>query len=343
MKPAAAQIAGLLKQPPEGIAAILLFGPDDGLVRERADAVTRAVLGGSGDDPFRLAVLTGEAVRQDPALLADEADQLSLIGGRRVIRLRDAGDAAAKALEPVLSRRPGGGLVVIEAGDLPRSSALRKLAEAATNVAAIACYADDPRAVAQLIRDLAMRDRITITDEAIAYLTAHLGEDRGITHGEIEKLCLFAGPGGKIDLDAAIASIGDSSALALDDVVYNALDGEALAVEQALTRLFLEGQSAVALLRAVQRHAQRLHLAASRLAEGESADQIARSQRPPLYFKLVDRFARQLAAWPATRLQRLMKLLLQAELQCKTTGFPEELICRRCLSVIGRLPGRPQR
>jgi DNA polymerase III subunit delta len=343
VKPAPAQIVGLLKQPPDTITAILLFGPDDGLVRERADAVTRAVLGGVGDDPFRLAVLTGEAVKQDPALLADEADQLSLIGGRRVIRLRDAGDPAAKALEPVLSRKPGGGLVVIEAGDLPRSSALRKLAEAAVNAVAIACYADDPRAIAQLIRDLAARDRITLAEEAVAYLTTHLGDDRGVTRSELEKLCLYAGPGGRIDLEAAIASIGDSSALALDDVVYDALDGEALAVEQALTRLFLEGQSAVAVLRAVQRHAQRLHLAAARLAEGESTDQIARSQRPPLYFKLVDRFTRQLAAWPAARLQRLMALLLKAELDCKTTGFPEEVICRHCLSVIGRLPGRPQR
>jgi DNA polymerase-3 subunit delta len=343
VKPSPAQVAALLQRPPETIAAILLFGPDEGLVRERAETLVRAVLGHAGDDPFRMALLTGDMLKQDPALLADEAAALSLMGGRRIIRLRDAGDAVAKSLQYVLDQKPGGGLVAIEAGDLGKSSSLRKLVEAAPNAAAIACYADGPRDVAQLIRDVLGRDRISVTEEAVAYLVANLGEDRGITRQELDKLCLFAGPGGRIDLDGAVASVGDSSALALDDVVYDALDGFAASVETALTRLFLEGQSAVAILRAAQRHGQRLHLAASRVAAGESADAVARSIRPPIFFKLVDRFRNQIGEWPPERTQRLLKLLLQAELDCKTTGFPEETICRQVLTMVGRLSGKPKR
>jgi DNA polymerase III subunit delta len=338
-----AQLAGFLKRPPDTIAAVLLFGPDEGLVHERGEALTRAVLGGTGDDPFRLTMLTGDTLRQDPARLADEAAALSMMGGRRVIRLRETGDAIAKTLQYVLDQTKPGGLIVIEAGDLAKSSALRKLAEAAPNAAAIACYADSPREIAQLIRDVMAADRITIADDAVEYLTANLGEDRGVTRQELDKLSIFAGPGGRIDLDDAIASVGDSSALVLDDVIYDALDGHAASVEAALSRLFLEGQSAVAILRATQRHAQRLHLAAARVAAGEAADAVARSIRPPIYFKLVDRFRSQLGAWPPERSQRLLKLLLQAELECKTTGYPEETICRHILTLIGRLPGRPGR
>ena len=314
MKPGPAQLAGFLKHPPDSIAVVLLFGPDEGLVHERADALTHAVLGGTGDDPFRLALLTGDMLRQDPARLADEAGALSLMGGRRVVRLREAGDAITKNLSYVLEQKPGGGLVVIEAGDLAKSSSLRKLVEAAANAAAIGCYADGPREIAQLIRESMGRDRISITDEAVEYLTGNLGEDRGVTRQELDKLCLFAGPGGRIDLEAAIASVGDSSALDLDTVVYDALDGHAASVEAALTRLFLEGQSAVAILRAAQRHAQRLHLAAARIAGGDSADTVARGMRPPIFYKLVDRFRSQITAWPPERTQRLLKLLLQAEL-----------------------------
>jgi DNA polymerase III subunit delta len=338
-----AQLAGFLRHPPDAIAAVLLFGPDEGLVRERAEALTRAVLGGTGDDPFRLALLTGDMLRQDPARLADEAGALSMLGGRRVVQLREAGDAIAKNLQYILEQKPGGGLLVIEAGDLAKSSSLRKLAEAAPNAAAIACYADGPREIAQLVRDMMARERISITEEAVEYLTGNLGEDRGVTRQELDKLCLFAGPGGRIDLDGAIASVGDSSALDLDSVVYDALDGHAVSVEAALTRLFLEGQSAVAILRAAQRHAQRLHLAAARVAGGESADAVARGMRPPIFYKLVDRFRSQIGAWPPERSQRLMKLLLQAELECKTTGYPEETICRHLLTLVGRLPGRPVR
>jgi DNA polymerase-3 subunit delta len=338
-----AQLAGFLRQPPEAIAAVLLFGPDEGLVRERGEMLTRAVLGSATDDPFRLAVLTGETLKQDPARLADEADALSLMGGRRVVRVRDVGDTLAKSLNYVLDRKPGGGLIVIEAGDLAKSSALRKLAEAAPNAAAIGCYADNPRELAQLIRDSVARDHIAIADDAIDYLVGNLGDDRGVTRQEIDKLCLFAGPGGKIDLAGATASVGDSSALELDNVIYDALDGRAASVDTALGRLFLEGQTAVGILRAVQRHGMRLHLAAARVAAGETADAVARTQRPPIYFKYTDRFRAQIDAWPPDRSQRLLKLLLQAELDCKTTGYPEETICRHLLTMIGRLPGRPNR
>jgi DNA polymerase-3 subunit delta len=265
------------------------------------------------------------------------------MGGRRVIRVRDIGDTLAKSLTSVLDRKPGGGLIVIEAGDLAKSSALRKLAEAAPNAVAIGCYADNPRELAQLIRDSMSRERIAIADDAVDYLVANLGDDRGVTRQEIDKLCLFAGPGGRIDLAGATASVGDSSALELDNVIYDALDGHAASVDAALGRLFLEGQTAVGILRAVQRHAMRLHLAAARVAAGETADSVARTQRPPIYFKYTDRFRAQIDAWPPDRSQRLLKLLLQAEVDCKTTGYPEETICRHLLTMIGRLPGRPNR
>jgi DNA polymerase-3 subunit delta len=343
VKPAAAQLRSFLREPPANIAAVVLFGPDDGLVRERADALCQAILGPILDDPFRLALLTGDMLRQDPARLADEAASIGLFGGKRVIRVREAGDALSKTLQFVLDRPAGEALMVIEAGDLSRSSSLRKLAEAAPNAAAIACYADGPRELAALIREMLGQHRISVTEEAIHYLVQNLGENRLVTRQEIDKLILFAGAGGMLGLEDAIASVGDSSTLAIEDVIYDALDGDPAAVEAALTRLFLEGQAAVTILRAAQRHAQRLHLAASQVARGSSVDAVASGMRPPIYFKYAERFRGQLASWPPERAQRLLKLLLQAELDCKTTVYPEETICRHVLSLVGRLPGRPNR
>ncbi|HVJ53657.1 MAG TPA: DNA polymerase III subunit delta [Aliidongia sp.] len=343
MKPAAAQLRGFLRDPPASIAAILLFGPDDGLVRERADQLCQAVLGPAKDDPFRLAVLTGDVLRQDPARLADEAASIGLFGGKRVVRVREAGDALSKTLQFVLERAAGDSLILIEAGDLGRSSSLRKLAEAAPNAAAIACYADGPRELATLIREMMGQHNISIGEEAVSYLVQNLGENRLVSRQELEKLILLAGDGGRIGLDEAIASVGDSSVLAIEDVIYDSLDGDAGAVETALSRLFLEGQAAVTILRAAQRHAQKLHLAASLVAKGTAIDAVVNGMRPPIFFKYTDRFRGQLGAWPPERAQRLLKLLLQAELDCKTTVYPEETICRHALSLAGRLPGRPAR
>jgi len=338
MKFTGAPLAAFLKRPDEAITVALLFGPDEGLVRERADALVKAVLGDAGDDPFRLALLTADTIRKDPASLADEAAAMSLMGGRRVVRVRDAADGIAAALKSVLAiARSGDALLLLEAGDLGKASSLRKLCEADDKAAAIACYADGPREIAGLIRDTLRTQRISIDDDTVEYLVGNLGGDRAVTRQEIEKLVLYAGPGGRIALADAIASVGDSSVLELEDVIYDALDGRTATLDAALSRLFLEGQAPVSIMRAVMRHAQRLHFCAAQVAGGQPLDLVVRGLRPPIFFKYTDRFRRQAEQWPQDRCERLLTRLTQAELDLKRTGYPDETLCRHLLLHLARI------
>ncbi len=52
------------------IHGILLYGPDSGLVRERAMAALEKVTGGS-DDPFLIAEMTAAEIREDQARVTD--------------------------------------------------------------------------------------------------------------------------------------------------------------------------------------------------------------------------------------------------------------------------------
>ncbi|HWK46852.1 MAG TPA: DNA polymerase III subunit delta [Stellaceae bacterium] len=344
MKLAPGDIAAFLRQPKPGILAVLIFGPDDGLVRERAASLTRAVIG-AADDPFRLTVLSPDQIRQDPARLADEARSLSLLGGRRVIRVRDAGDGLAATIAglldaPALGSGDDPALMVLEAGDLPARSSLRKAFESHPRAASIACYADGPREVAQLIRETLGRESITIVDDAIEYLVANLGNDRSVTRQELEKLALYAGAGGRVGLADAVASVGDNSLLSIDDLVQDAFDGRGALVEPALTRLFAEGEQPVGLVRAMMRHAQRLHLCAAQIAAGKAPDAAIRELRPPVFGRSVERFKTQLRGWSPARIGALIQALTRLEQDCKRTGLPAELLCRRAFSSFGGLRRR---
>ena len=143
--------AKFLRAPDRGCRAILLFGPDGGLVRERGASLARLVADDLAD-PFRVSELTGEMIEGDPARLADEAAALSLSGGRRVVRVRPAGNEAAEAFAGFLKHPVGDALVVVEAGELDGRSALRKLFETATNAAAVACYRSEERRVGKECR-----------------------------------------------------------------------------------------------------------------------------------------------------------------------------------------------
>jgi DNA polymerase III subunit delta len=332
---APSRIAAFLQRPDPGISAALLYGPDEGLVRERAEIVARSVCPDL-KDPFRVADLAAAVLAADPARLADEAAQLSLTGGRRVVRVRSAGDAHAKLFAEFLGSALGEALVVVEAGELPSRSALRRAFEAAPSAVAIGCYPDTPRDLAAVIRETLAAHRVTASRDAGQFLVEHLGSDRLLTRSELEKLALYAGEGGRVELETARLSISDTAALELDDAIMAAAEGDAARVERVLGRVFQQGESPVSIIRALLRHLHRLHALTARAAGGASLDEVLRSARPPIFFKQEDSFRRQLGLWTEARLRPQLDGLAKAELNMKTTGLPAETICREAMLAVAR-------
>jgi DNA polymerase III subunit delta len=331
----ASRITAFLQRPDQAIRAVLLYGPDAGLVRERADVLARTVCPDL-KDPFRVADLSGAALAADPARLADEAAQMSLTGGRRVIRVHDAADRLARLFSGFFDAAPGDGFIVVEADDLPGSSALRRVFDFARRAVAIGCYPDTPRDRAAVIRDTLRAHQITASEEATQNLVEHLGSDRLLTRAELEKLALYAGDGGHVELDDVRLSIGDNSALAMDDAVMAAAEGDAASVDRMLDRLFQEGESAVSVVRAMLRHLQRLHVLTARLAAGAMVAEVVRAARPPIFYRREDNFKRQLALWSEAGLRVQLDRIAQAELHMKLTGLPAETICREAMLAIAQ-------
>ena len=205
------------------------------MIRDRAGALVRFVAG-SLDDPFLVAELGRESVGE----LANEAASLPLTGGRRVVRLREATDAATDQVAAIL-KGMAPALVVLEAGGLPTRSRLRSLVEAAPDGAAIACYPEEGRALTDTIRAVLTEGGASIDADALAWLSDQLGADRVSTRQEVEKLALYAGPGGRVDLDAAMACVGDMAGLSLDDALFAATEGDVAMADRALELAAAEG------------------------------------------------------------------------------------------------------
>lgn len=339
MKISGARIEAFVKSPDAAARAVLLFGPDSGLVRERADRLCRTVVPDLSD-PFRVADLTAGAFKDDPARLADEAAAMAMTGGRRVVRVRDAGDAVAALFDGFLTHPMGDALIVAEAGELGPRSSLRKLFEGASNAAALACYADEGGSLAGVVQESLKSAGLSAEPDALSYLVDHLGGDRRLTRSEMEKLALYMGGPGRVRLEDAVACIGDTAALSLDDIALAAAEGDHATVQRVLARVLSEGTSPITILRAVSRHFQRLHLAAGHIAAGKSPDQAMAALKPPPIFKVADRIKRQAQRWQPGRLADAMDLLAAAELDCKTTGLPAPEICGRALMQLARAAGR---
>lgn len=322
--------ASFLRSPPAGVRAVLLYGSDGGLVRERAEALVRGVVDDLSD-PFRMTEMTGAALRDDPARLADEAQAMALTGGRRAVRIRDAADGLADLFETLLAGPAFDALVVVEAGALPSRSKLRKLFEDADAAAAVACYADDARVLAEVIRSSLAAHRIAASPDAVAYLQANLGSDRMVSRSELEKLALYVGDGNEATLADAAACVGDSAAMTVDDLAFAAAGGDIDGLARMIERAWREGATAVGILRACARHVQRLHAVATLVAEGRPPDAAMRTLRPQVFYKQADAFRAQVRRWPPAALGGVLDRLTEAEVQCKTTGLPAEAVCAQAL------------
>jgi DNA polymerase-3 subunit delta len=290
-----------INHPPAGLFLYLVFGTDAGLVAERI----RTILVRAVDDPkdaFQLVRLSGDDVASDPLNLIDEANAIPMFGGRKAIGIESTGKSLVPAIEMLLRAPPRECIVVVEGGALKRDHQLRKLFEKERGAAAIECFPDSARDIAQLIdSELAAAD-LTIAPEAKELLMSLLGQDRLTTRSELGKLATYAHGLGRVTAEHVEAIVADASALVLDHAIDGAFQGAFAAVETTTERIFQENGDVNLLLASALRHATSLHRAKIAIESGGSGDGGFYGPRKMLA-------EQQLKQWDASRLARTVTVL----------------------------------
>lgn len=337
----ARDVERFLKAPDEKVVCALIYGPEQGLVHERALELAKTVAEDLAD-PWRVTSLSDQDA-SDAAKLTDEAAAQSFLGGRRIVRVRSAGAGVAGAVQSLLAASEAGtlragALVVIEAGDLKKSSALRKVCETSPDAVAIPCYQEGMRDTKAAIRRQCADDGLTLSDEAADLLTVALGDDRGLLRQEVEKLILFVGPRdvrseettqiSAADVQACLADAPQEDSFAVSSL---ALSGRTTALSEALAEAEAAGTSVISLLRLTQNRILRLLPAAAAIAAGEATGSAVKRIKPPVFFKEQDEVQRQLQKWPLAKLERAAAAVYEAEAACKKTGAPDQAIAERVL------------
>jgi DNA polymerase-3 subunit delta len=326
LKPA--QVDAFIARPDKARPILLVFGPDSGLVHERAEALIRTFVD-DPRDPFALARLEGDELASEPTRLVEEANTIPLFGGKRAIWVRAGGRNFAPAVEALIAAAAPDCRVVIEAGDLKRNAPLRAVCERAANAVALPCYADAEKELVRLI-DNEMRDaELSIAPEARAALLPLLGGDRLASRSEIQKLALFARGRDRVELDDVLAVVADASALALDTLLDAAFAGRTADVEFQFTKARIAGTSPNAIISAALRHVSALHQARLGIDSGQSAD--AAFKATHMNFRREDLVTAALKAWSAPKLERAMGQLAEASLELRRQADLAETIAQRTM------------
>jgi DNA polymerase III subunit delta len=303
---------------------VLIYGPDEGLVSERAAAIARATTGGDAGNILRL---DGDEVAADPLRLADEANAISMFGGMRAIRVRAGAKSLSQALEPLLAAPPVDARVIVEAGDIKPNNALRQLLEKAKDAAAaVPCYAEEVRDLGRLLDELLREAELKIAPDARQALTASLGLDRKRSRMEIEKLFLYCKGGAQITLDDVEAVITDAAALSTDAVIDAAFLGRLDGIEQEARRVIADGMEPGVLLGFALRHA---FLLQAILRDNRNAAESIKAHR--VSWKREKAVTDQINRWTETRLDRAVQILGDAVFSVRRNAALGEAFAIRAL------------
>ena len=327
MKLAANQVASTLAAPGKFLG-LLLYGEDWGLVRQRSRRVIRAVLGAEAN-PFQLTTLT----REEHGRVRAEAESLALGGGRRVVHVRDAGDALAATIEK-LNVRVSDVLIVLEAGELPARSKLRSLAEKRPEWGAIACYASSAGQIASEIQDILSGAGLTATPDAMSFLSQELAGESVTRRSELEKLVLFAAGEQVVDLECARLCCSPSLETSLGAAVGAALSGRVTACDASLAELARDGATGAGLLAVLSAQVQRLLRVRLLMESGQTAAEACQSLTPPLYPRQAAGFIQDVQHWHSSSLVALAGSIRDADMACKRAASPDMAIASRLLGAV---------
>src|SRR3954470_22174542 len=322
-----------LKAPDPARPIILLYGPDAGLVRERADALVASAVDDAAD-PFSYVRMEGDDLAAEPSRLVEEAMSIPMFGGRRAIRVRAGSRNFASGVETLGEMPLKDCRIVIEAGELRPESPLRKICERAKTAAAIGCYPDTERDLARLIDEEMKASHLRIAQDARLALMALLGGDRQASRNELKKLALYAHGADEVTLEHVIAIVSDASDLKLDPIVDGAFAGQAALVETEFAKAMIAGTYPGMIISAAQRQAALLHKASLAVAEGTPASAVAESGFPRLHFSRKNNVETALRNFSTARLIAIIEQLALAALDMRKQSALAAVIAQRTLLSI---------
>ena len=317
------QVEGIIKSLSASVRAIVIYGSNEGMVSSLSQQFIKAV---SPDiyDAFHVSYLEMGDISSDVGAMYAEFNAQSLMGGRRVVVIKDANNNLTKPLKELLDNSVSDNLFVITSSSLKTKDSLAMLAKDDNRFYGIGCYDDRDEDISQFASKFMTKNGFRIDNNAFQLLCSRLSNDRKISENELEKLITYMGDNKTISANDVLMVISDTSASSQEDLCYFVALGQAEKAIASYNRLVFEGENPVTLVRTLSYHFMKLLDCAVKMEKGDTPDKVIAGLRPPLMFFRKQAFTLQLHIWNRSRILSALDLLYQTERECKTTDFPAE-------------------
>ncbi|MBP5343504.1 MAG: DNA polymerase III subunit delta [Alphaproteobacteria bacterium] len=324
MKAKIYQLQSLFSKIDNPYISFIFFGTDEGEINKGFQKL-KEFLGCQNDD-LNTIRLTSDQIKKNPFIATDEANTVSLMGGRRIILIEEEAVFSDTALVHFLDHRKTDALLLIKAGNLSKTSALRKEAESNPFVLAFACYPPTEIELKTNIQTQLTQANKTISTTVLDALVQKLTSHAGIIEQEINKLLIYLGDKKNITLEAIKAIITDSKETSLDDFCVMLANGKTDKIHSALQAFEQENIQLSSLLWSVTNYFTILAKLVENKRFSDIQEKILTKNLKPNQFKLKAPLLAQAQKWTSPQILSVLEKLQALEQNTRQTNMPAECI-----------------
>ena len=331
MKAKPYQINALVPRLQKEFKAALVFGTDGAGVQDIAKKIQNIIIPHAG--PFSVVSLTVSDLKNNPNYVLEEANTPDLMGGRRLIWLKEATAGQADIMADFIEKCQTDAFLLMSADNLTKSAALRVESEIHPDILVIACYPPETADLRHLIQDFSKETGVNFAPEAIDYLIQNTENNTLILKNELEKITLWNHTKKTLTLDIIQQLVG-SGTTSVDVLIQALANQQSDLVIRTLNALLAQGENPVTLIRQIAKYFTALLKGVDKLNAGESPSDIAKKILKPAQFRLEEAVIGQLHSWSKERLLKVHQTLLNTETQMKSGILNPELILKQTLLML---------
>ena len=328
--------ARALKTDPGRYRGALVCGPNWDLV-QRLKAETVGLLTMAHPDA-EIVRLSSADVDNAPGKVLEELQGLSLFGSLKIVVFDAASASAYKECVSALSVGWEEAFLLVSAGDLKKSVALRKEFEASPHLACVICYEQTAGDLARVVSDRLQAMNVSADSAVCMAVVESVSGNAALLDAEIDKLLAFAGGTGALTLEDVEAVCAVNRSSALDETLDLVFTGRTDAVLTSLRDMRSDGVPASGVLVALTNHFWLLNQMVCASGGGRRADAVVKEWRPPVFWKRQSVIAEQVRKMAGLDLSQLVQAIHTANADSRNSheiAWP--LLERLCLAIASRL------
>ena len=309
---------------------IFLYGYNDGLVN-LLFRDTIKILGVDENNPFLVSKIEANELKENPSILSDNLSTISIFEEKRFVLLNLLYFTFSKATEKIIidnlnHPQNDNFVLIIKAGNLSSQSSLIRHLQTSNNCILTPCYEDEPNNIKNRIHNLFDKYNLVFSRDFLSTFVKRFSPNSLINEKELEKLENLLFSNTKITESTLLSFISNNEELSFNKIINCCLSGNPKESLLYFENIYERSGSNIGIVRQFSNHLKVIEKLILLNKSGLSLKDAANKIKPPIFFKNIPTITHQCTLWSLKNINITQKRLIQLELKCKNTFYPEKTL-----------------